>query len=359
LGARQLTADIVIPELCSIESKCEAISSKIDTISPMTIAPELWSLESKAEVISSKIDTLSFNITGSGSPCAPTPITASGSISGKAPIAIFGPAVLSDSGAYCLAQDIDATGTNDIQITGNTITIDLNSYTIKNAATGIKITGDNVIVRNGIISDATISGISLENSSNCRIAHVDAVGGPNGFALLGGGAHELTDCRALENSSQGFSLVASSTNNVVNCSAINTRGEMSAYGFIATGGTGNIFNGCQAQGIATTFMQPCIVDMPGWVTATAGGFVLNDTTKNKIIDSEVDIVMSTTGGKNEAYGIWIKDDITLTPTALNQVASSAAPDGTVYSVAWLIDGNTKYLATGGAGTNRIKVFEFT
>jgi hypothetical protein len=47
LGARQLTADIVIPDLCTIESKLD-ISLQ-----------ENWSIESKAEVISSKIDTVS------------------------------------------------------------------------------------------------------------------------------------------------------------------------------------------------------------------------------------------------------------------------------------------------------------
>ncbi len=46
------------PELWSIESKAEVISSKIDTV-PGAITPELWSIESKAEVISSKIDKLS------------------------------------------------------------------------------------------------------------------------------------------------------------------------------------------------------------------------------------------------------------------------------------------------------------
>ncbi len=49
-------------ELWSIESKAEVISSKIDTV-PGAIAPELWSIESKAEVISSKIDTIPGQLT--------------------------------------------------------------------------------------------------------------------------------------------------------------------------------------------------------------------------------------------------------------------------------------------------------
>jgi parallel beta-helix repeat protein len=240
------------------------ISSKIDTVSPISITPELWSIESKAEVISSKIDHLSLNVTFSGDlACAPSPITTSGLIPGKTP-PITGSATLTTPGAYCLAKDINAI-TTGITIPGSNITLDLNGYTIAGGTTGISVTGSNVIIRNGSISGSSSTGISLTGNNNCRLEEIDVINTPTGFALQNSGTNTITSCRALQNSCAGFSLVSSGTNSFYNCQAADLKGVNNVYGFVSTGGASNIFEKCIATNIQTNATTP---------GSLAGGFDL-------------------------------------------------------------------------------------
>ncbi len=293
------------------------------------ILQETWSIESKAEIISSKIDTLG----GSSGPCEATPIIASGIITGKMPLDISQPSILSDSGYYCLAQDITTTVTSpNISIIGNTITLDLNGYTVKNGTTGILVTGNDVTIRNGTIADAIENGIQLLNNKNCRIESVDVINTPTGFLLENSGANLLTDCRAVRASLAGFSLVASSTNSIFNCQALNQQSARDIYGFIANGGQYNLFNGCQAMDIRST------------TTHSANGIYLGDSEfYDKIIKCKIYDIQST----GTAYGIF---------GSLFTAADINIANGvTVNSIDWSPDG--KYFALGDANGN-LKVYSF-
>jgi parallel beta-helix repeat protein len=319
-------------ETWSIESKCECISSKIDTLPPL-ILPELWSIESKTEVISSKIDVPAA--------CAPTTITSGGVVTGKSPILISSPATLSDSGCYCLAQDLNVTSGDGITISGNMITLDLNGYTIRKnpsgtLSTGIAITGDNATVKNGTIVDASTIGVSLSGNNNCRIENVDVVGSPTGFLLQNSGANLITNCRALQNTGAGFSLVSSSTNSIIGCQALNQSGDHSIYGFYADTGKNNIFDSCVASGGRTSS------------TSTAeiiGGFAFNAQLGSKILNSRVSDMQALVSAS--AYGMYLQDIFT---------SAKPAPGDTVYATSWSPNGS--YVATGG-GTNSTEIHVYS
>ncbi|MDZ4099214.1 MAG: hypothetical protein U1E13_11040, partial [Methylophilaceae bacterium] len=206
----------ILNETWSIESKAEVISSKLDTIGGGS-TNELWSIESKCEVICSKIDI--------PAPCAATPITSGGLIDGKSPISISTtPARLTQSGYYCLAQDIyvPETGTG-ITISGNNITLDLNGYTIYSdptqsglpAAVGINIAGNQVTVRNGSIKGQSIpgtlalaQGINLVGN-NCVLENIEVVDTTvAGFSLQSTNNNNILNCRAINSGTAGFQLTA-------------------------------------------------------------------------------------------------------------------------------------------------------
>jgi len=106
--------------------------------------------------------------------------------------------------------------------------------------------------------------------------------------------NSISNCRALQNSFAGFSLVTSSTNNLTNCQALNQIGIGSVYGFYATNGTTNSFDFCIAAGCRTS-------------STTAGhhvaGFYATASQTNAIITNGVvtDIQSPTTNVP--AYGI--------------------------------------------------------
>ncbi|MCL4361566.1 right-handed parallel beta-helix repeat-containing protein [Candidatus Dependentiae bacterium] len=84
--------------------------------------------------------------------CTPTIIGANGQ-----------PVTISSPGSYCLANNITAAGTNAITINSNAVTLDLNGWTLQAPTSGdnaaIKINGaaDNIVIKNGIITNSQIS----------------------------------------------------------------------------------------------------------------------------------------------------------------------------------------------------------
>ena len=80
--------------------------------------------------------------------------------------------------------------------------------------------------------------------------------------------------------------------------------------------------------------------------------------KAEIISSKVDMLVKESTCDSEVK------IFEFTGYSLDQKATTSAPDGTVLSIAWLVDETTRYLATGGVSAaapnnNEIKVFEFT
>ncbi len=368
----------VVPELWSIESKAEVISSKIDTV-PGALTPELWSIESKAEVISSKIDFIDHDIKFSmfskldridstveskldviikegwsieskaevisskidvPAPCSLTPIISSGTTHTNKQI-ISGPSSLMDSGDYCLSADL--TG-GDIVIAGNNISLDLNGYTVYNGTYGIDITGSKVEVMNGTIQSPTNTGVRLR-SAKCTLSSLDVVNTKTGYLLSGAAYNQLNNCRALDCTRAGFSLETSGAtqstyNSLTGCQALNTGGSTTSIsGFAATSGISNTFDSCSVSNVFNSKTSSL---------ADAQGIRLASETNSQIIACSVDGVLSST---LSAYGI----RLTTTQAVLADVAFSDANNAT--AVAWLqVSGTVRYLAL--AYTTNVRVLRY-
>ncbi len=242
-GIRQLLTDIVVPELNTLESKldpcCTAIAN--DFIGTWTLL----------EAIASKVDI----------PCPSCMATA-----------ISAPGTISMPGSYCLAKNI--TGT--ITIAADDVTLDLNNHTIDSGSIGVEIMGNNATVLNGTIQNTSACGIKISGANNSVLTAIDVINTPTGYILQNTSSSLITECRARIISSAGFSLVASSTNNLVNCQTITMTSTGTAYGFYAADGTLNNFTGCAATDISTSSTL---------TGDRVAGFYLTDSESNDTINA--------------------------------------------------------------------------
>ncbi len=314
---------VVVPELWSIESKAEVISSKIDLMLP-AVHPELWSIESKCEVISSKIDI--------PAPCALTPII-TGGITQTNKQTITGPVTLTDSGDYCLSADV--TG-GDILISGNNITLDMNGYTVYNGTHGIDITGSMVDVLNGTIYSPAETGVRLR-SAQCTLSSLDVINTKTGYLLAGAAYNQLNNCRALDCSRAGFSLENDGAkictyNKLIGCQALNTGSStndiQTLSGFTSNCGYANTLDACSVNNVFNSKISPM---------ADAQGINLTNEMNSQIIGCSVDGVATNT---LSAYGIRLNMTVTATLADAGYVDSNNAK-----AIAWLdTSGTNRYLA---------------
>ncbi|PKN03655.1 hypothetical protein CVU75_01095 [Candidatus Dependentiae bacterium HGW-Dependentiae-1] len=306
LGAREISVDYIVPALCASTSTLDSCCA--------TIAQDFRDTWTVLQRIESKADELC-------SPCNATPIT--------------GPYTISNSGIYCLAND--CTGPITIATTAPNVTLDLNNHTISGGTNGVVITGDNAWVKNGTVRDTSAHGITI-TAAGCVLDTLDVLGSPTGFLLQNASATQITNCRALENTFAGFSLIAGTTNNLTNCQAVNQAGTSSVYGFVANSGQGNIFQECQAIGAQTVATGADYI---------AGGFVLGDT---EFFDTIINCKASTihAGGLAQAYGI-------LAGAVTGPQDIFIANNTSLISIDWSPDG--EFFAYADAN-NTLKVFSF-
>ncbi len=294
-----------------------------------------------------KLDTILQNVlatracceqNGQDGACALTPITA--------------PGIIDAPGAYCLANNIDGT----ITIDAPNVFFDLNGHTIQNSTNGIVVNGDRAVVKNGMVQNMSENGI-LVNAQKCAFDTVSSIANKNGFLFDHAYENYLQGCAALQNTSAGFSFVSSSTNYAFRCRAIGTQGTGDTYGFIATAGSDNVFESCMVDATRTS-SGSCIVDVPGYVNTTAGGFVLAGETGSKIWLSEAAGTSGSFDGKNNAYGILLSDITGPTPTfnALTQVASAGGIVN-LLDVAWVSWNEKRYVAVATGGPALIYEFD--
>jgi len=124
---------------------------------------------------------------------------------------------ISESGNYILKNDINADlGSTDncIYITANYVLLDLKDYSIKSQTSGngrgIKIDGDNAIIKNGNINDFSI-GIYLDKNLNNKLLNLnfdwnfDYTSDPVGISLSGSSNNLIKDI-SIQNSRNGILL---------------------------------------------------------------------------------------------------------------------------------------------------------
>ncbi|MDZ4098877.1 MAG: WD40 repeat domain-containing protein, partial [Methylophilaceae bacterium] len=303
LGVREIIVEHVVPTECASTSALDSCCA--------TIAQDFRDTWTVLQRIESKADELC-------SSCDATPIT--------------GPYTINNSGIYCLQAD----STGPITITAQNVTLDLNNHTISGGTDGVVINGDNAWVKNGTVRDTIANGITI-TAAGCTLDTLDVLGSPTGFLLQNASTTKITNCRALENTFAGFSLIAGTTNNLTNCQAINQAGTSSIYGFVANSGQGNIFQECQAIGAQTVATGADYI---------AGGFVLGDA---EFFDTIINCKASTiqANGTAQAYGI-LADTVTGPQDIF--IANNAA----LTSIDWSPDG----LFFAYAAATIVKVFSF-
>ncbi len=253
---------------------------------------------------------------------------------------VGGVITISSSGNYILAENITngrvEITTSNISLMFNGRAIDLNSTEdIVSIASGLqKITLCNGTVRNtsgtpgaGIIVGSGCSSVFIQNilAADCQhgiffggqegaevtdsaIIGCDMKSNDTGVLLKNSDNNLIANCRTLECKQCGVELRNSDANSVLQCQAIETKNSdaaLSAQGFVAGGGIGNLFQECIVKHSAKEGIS-------NNVGTVATGFTLTSTEEDsKIIEC---LVNTTTviGGDAEAYGMlitWTTSDL--------------------------------------------------
>lgn len=267
---------------------------------------------------------------------------------------------ISRPGVYKLTSAKTASGVPNISITANNVTLDLGSNTLTGGTNGIQIAGNNVTVKNGTVFGMTQSGVLVQGNS-CRIENCDVVSSGLGITLENVHQCVVEKCRVRDVTQAGVSLVSSYTNYIHDCSVLGVESAGNAYGFVAANGGSNVFDSCLVHDIKTRAQS--IVDTAGWNGSAVGGFLLKGELGSHVIGCSIDSVLAPADYTNQSYGIGVVPGVTLTSAdSLFTVTQSSYAEGQVNSVAWLVSGDMKYLASGGRPyddvSNQVKIYRF-
>ena len=271
---------------------------------------------------------------------------------------------ISRSGVYKLTSAKTASGVPNISITANNVTLDLGGNTLTGGTNGIEVSGNNVTVSNGTISGMTQSGVFIQGSS-CHVDNCDMVLCVTGITLQSANQCVVENCRVLNMTQAGVSLVSSFTNYVHGCSVTGVYSTGDAYGFIAANGGSNVFDSCSVKNIGTTgeAIAPVYATV-GLQSAIGGGIIFKGSENNsQVLNSSCLSVEQTTTCITQSFGIGLLPEVTsMQVDALLSVTHSPYAEGAVLSVAWLVSGDTKYLASGGYPVgdtgNQVKIYRF-
>ena len=375
LDAISASEVLLFSELEVIESKIDAFTcpevvvdftSVLDAISESeaVLSSELLLVESQLDVIESKIDALS----ALESPCAAT--------------SIMMPTTITQPGIYCVANNI----AGSITISSSMVSLDLNGYQI---SMGITVTDglNNVAILNGtvlggspgilvqagcsdiriqrvLVQDGT-NGIRFEGVNGGTIEHCTLTASMTGLTLINSSRINVVHTVATANTYAGFDLVASSTNTFIECKAISTgQGNTQitnnfVFGFVSTDGHSNIFENC----IANTTVALSTVDAQSIVA----GFALRGLEScTKIIGSESTNAQASSDGVTVPCGIFIEgtlDTINSVTGAFNSATMSIvnaidwSPDGQLLVVVGsLMGNNTQNMQVYGFDRNSQNLF---
>lgn len=113
-------------------------------------------------------------------------------------ISIIAPTTITIPGTYRLSNDIVGT----ITISADDVVLDMNNKKMSGANINIFInTHNNIIIRDGIISGATQSGLEADNCTNIDILNVDFESNNEGMLIQTSSQILIEDCNFLQNSS--------------------------------------------------------------------------------------------------------------------------------------------------------------
>lgn len=226
---------------------CAAIVNKIDNLGSCTVdLSSIFTVLSETKVtltnccvtVQNDLDAVlaALLTLTTGCVCAPTPVTAAGTIAAP--------------GFYCLANDI----TGQITIASDNVVFDLSDREISGGTNGVAINAgtQNVIVRNGRITGTTAEGVLVGNGCvNIEIISLNLVGcGDYGVKLDGTGA-AINNCNVqnIQTTSCIGGVQFIDTNNSVidSCqvvSSVVTTGNGCIDLRSSATGTGNIVSNC-------------------------------------------------------------------------------------------------------------------
>jgi len=284
---------------------------------------------------------------------------------------------ITTSGNYILGENINGT----IIIDSNEVWLNLNGYTVyelSGTSTGIIINQDktNITVFNGYIkgqgssngigANQGTTALKIENVTISEFEHGIYLDGTIGAEIK---SCEITDCTiyncnkgiwgnyvikaGFENceakncTETGFELRNSKYNIFKTCNAVeieNNDSEKDAVGFYDYLGDTNIFIACIAQDITKI--------ENGYQSV---GFLITGTDEVQSSGDKIINCLSNTitfSGDGFAFGILLEKIL----LDLQEVANEALLSTTLKTVDW--DPTGQYFATGGMGTDEIRVFEF-
>ncbi len=164
----------------------------------------------------------------------------------------FTPIVISASGSYYLAENIDARPSqHGIEITASEVTLDLNGFSVRGntevvSLDGIHATGAllNIAVKNGTVRDFSGTGVAMSTADNSQVidVRVNNTGwggaGTDGIALGEGGI--LSRCQVRDGGDDGFDTGAGCI--VTYCTAM----DNDNFGFFL--GNANTVSSCMSMG---------------------------------------------------------------------------------------------------------------
>lgn len=99
----------------------------------------------------------------------------------KANTEVVEPIVIDQPGSYYLLEDVTAIPDNNaITITANDVVLDLNGFTVRGNGEvtdgyGIQITGTNVTLRNGTVTNADLGGVSCGDDALVKLFDVNSI----------------------------------------------------------------------------------------------------------------------------------------------------------------------------------------
>ena len=211
-----------------------------------------------------------------------------------------------------------------VVIMSNDVTLDLNGYSISSVTptTSCALLIDNcnnVTIQNGIIGpventstgtastpswqnrgiaivaqSSTINlvnlqvtgclqnGIDVSQSSNIIVRNCTFENCATGFYANQSNNINIKDAQAMTNNIAGFEFFNCTNNNINSCQAVNNGGNNNSYGFLSSGGTGNIWNKCSAAGTTITLTSTIGINP---LAILASGLVFQDFEKQSIMQN--------------------------------------------------------------------------
>jgi parallel beta-helix repeat protein len=219
---------------------------------------------------------------------------------------------ISRSGVYQLTSAKTASGVPNISITANNVTLDLGGNTLTGGTNGLEITGSNVTVKNGTMTDMTQNGVLIQGNG-CRLENCDIVSSSTGITLQNCNQCVLENCRVCNVTQAGVSLVASFTNYIHGCSVSGVQSIGDAYGFVAVNGGTNIFDGCAVREVQTNSSTG---------SDKVVGIVLSNEVASTIFGTTIQAIESLT--TVSAYGLWVNggNNATVTNNSVTNIVTS-------------------------------------